>query len=45
MLMTVCAVFEPMVPTTGLGLKLPKVNGGSYYGLVTITAFANEPNS
>jgi len=45
MLMTVCAVFEPMVPTTGLGLKLPKVNGGSHYALVAITAFANEPNS
>ncbi len=44
MLMTVCAVFEPMVPTTGLGLKLPKVNGGTYYALVSITAFANEPN-
>lgn len=44
MLMTVCAVFEPMVPITGLGLKLPKVNGGKYYGLVAITAFANEPN-
>ncbi len=44
MLMTVCAVFEPMVPTTGLGLKLPKVNDGTYYALVAITAFANEPN-
>lgn len=44
MLMTVCAVFEPMVPATGLGLKLPKVNGGKYYALVAITAFANEPN-
>ncbi len=44
MLMTVCAVFQPMVPTTGLGLKLPKVNGGSYYALVAITAFVNEPN-
>lgn len=45
MLMTVCAVFKPMVPTTGLGLKLPKVNGGTYYGIVSITAFSNEPNS
>lgn len=44
MLMTVCAVFKPMVPTTGLGLKLPKVNGGSHYALVSITAFSNEPN-
>jgi len=44
MLMTVCAVFSPMVPTTGLGLRLPKVNGGTHYGLVSITAFANEPS-
>jgi Flp pilus assembly protein TadG len=43
MMVTVCAVFKPMNPTSGLGLKLPKVAGGSYYGLVSISAFVNEP--
>ena len=44
MLVTVCAVFRPLNPTSGLGLKLPKVNGGSYYGLVSMSAFVNEPS-
>jgi len=43
MLVTVCAVFEPMVSTWGLGLLMPKVNGGSYYALVSMSAFVNEP--
>ena len=43
MLMTVCAAFRPMVPITGLGLKLPKINGGNYYGLFATTAFVVEP--
>ncbi len=43
MLMTVCAAFRPMVPITGLGLKLPKINGGSDYGLYATTAFVVEP--
>ena len=43
MLITVCAVFEPMVPTTGLGLKLPKVNA-SDYALIAMSAFVNEPS-
>ncbi len=42
MLVTVCAVFEPMVPVTGLGMRLPKVNS-SDYALVAMSAFVNEP--
>jgi len=43
MLITACAVFKPMVPTTGLGLKLPRVNGGDDYAVVSMSAFVNEP--
>jgi len=43
MLITVCAAVSPMVPVTGLGLKLPKINGGDYYGLVAFSAFVVEP--
>ena len=42
-LITVCAAFKPMVPITGLGMKLPKINGGTHYGLVTYSAFVVEP--
>jgi len=43
MLITVCAAVKPMVPTTGLGLKLPKINGGTHYGLVAFSAYVVEP--
>lgn len=43
MLITVCAAFRPMVPITGLGLKLPKINDGEHYGLVAFSAFVVEP--
>ena len=43
MLMTVCAAIRPMIPVTGLGLLLPKINDGSYYGLVSYAAFVVEP--
>lgn len=43
MLLTVCAAFRPLTPLTGLGLKLPKINGGNYYGLTTFSAFVVEP--
>jgi len=43
MLLTVCAAFRPMIPTTGLGLKLPRINGGNYYGLTTFSAYVVEP--
>ncbi len=42
MLVTACAVFRPMVPVTGLGLKLPKVNATDY-ALIAMSAFVNEP--
>ncbi len=43
MLLTVCAAIRPMVPITGLGLKLPKINDGNYYGLVVFSAYVVEP--
>lgn len=43
MLITVCAVIQPMVPVTGLGLKLPKVNTTDY-ALIVMSAFVNEPS-
>lgn len=43
MLVRVCAVVRPIIPTTGLGLKLPKVNS-SDYALVAASAFVNEPS-
>ncbi len=42
MLITACAVFRPMFPTTGLGLAMPKVNATDY-ALVAMSAFVNEP--
>ncbi len=44
MLITVCAAFQPMTPITGLGLKLPKIKGGSYYGLTAFSAYVVEPS-
>lgn len=43
MLVTVCASVSPMVPITGLGLKLPKINGGSNYAIVAFSAYVVEP--
>lgn len=43
MLITVCAAFRPMVPVTGLGLRLPKINDGTHYGIVSFSAFVVEP--
>jgi hypothetical protein len=42
MLIRACAKFDPIFPTTGLGLDLPKDNTGAY-ALVTSSAFVNEP--
>ena len=42
MLVRACAIFDPIVPTTGLGLHLPKDASGGYW-LVTSSAFVNEP--
>jgi len=43
MLITVCAAIRPMVPITGLGLKLPKINGGTAYALPVFSAYVVEP--
>lgn len=43
MLVRVCAVFEPVFPTIGLGFQLQKVNGKDY-ALVSTSAFVNEPS-
>lgn len=43
MLIRVCAKFDPVVPTTGLGFQLPKDNTGAY-ALISTTAFVNEPD-
>jgi len=45
MLMTVCAAVNPMVPITGLGMSLPKINGGSSYAIVAFSAFVVDPAS
>jgi hypothetical protein len=42
MFVRVCAVFRPMFPTSGLGLKLPRVNS-SDYALVASSFFVAEP--
>ena len=42
MLVRACAVFDPMFPTTGLGLRLPKDETGAY-SLVASSAFVVEP--
>ncbi|MCP3971517.1 MAG: pilus assembly protein [Rhodobacteraceae bacterium] len=43
MLMTVCAAVHPMVPTTGMGMKLATINGGSHYAIVAFSAYVVEP--
>jgi hypothetical protein len=42
MLMRVCVIQDPVFPTTGIGLRLPKDSSGGY-GLLAATAFVNEP--
>lgn len=43
MLVTVCAAIRPMVPITGLGLLLPKINNGTRYAIVAYSAYVVEP--
>ena len=43
MLITACIAVEPMVPVTGLGLKLPKINDGSRYAIIGYSAYVVEP--
>jgi hypothetical protein len=42
MLVTVCAVFKPIFPNSGLGRSLPRV-GKDDYALIAMSAFVNEP--
>ncbi|MDI3335524.1 pilus assembly protein [Defluviimonas aestuarii] len=43
MLIRACIKVDPVFPTTGLGMHLPKDNTGAY-ALVSATAFVNEPD-
>lgn len=43
MLITVCAAIRPMVPLTGLGLLLPKIENGKHYAIVAFSAYVVEP--
>jgi hypothetical protein len=42
MMIRACALFDPVVPTMGLALLLPK-DGSGAYALVATSAFVNEP--
>tara|TARA_R110002110_G_C13178140_1_gene693309 strand:+ start:117 stop:668 length:552 start_codon:yes stop_codon:yes gene_type:complete len=42
MVLQVCTLFDPVVPTSGLGKYIPKQNGGAY-ALVASSAFVMEP--
>lgn len=43
MMVRVCALFQPMFPTTGLGLAM-RYDGDGNYAIVVTTAFVNEPS-
>lgn len=43
MLIRACAIFNPLFPTTGLGLRIAKVDGA--YRMVAKSVFVHEPNS
>ncbi len=42
MILRACALFDPMIPTTGLGKEIPKESGGAY-ALVATSAYVMEP--
>lgn len=42
MMVRACALFDPVVPTMGLGLLLPRDESGAY-ALSATSAFVNEP--
>ncbi|MFT7058327.1 MAG: Flp pilus assembly protein TadG [Pseudorhodobacter sp.] len=42
MLVRVCVIQDSIFPTAGIGLSLERENGGGY-GLISISAFVNEP--
>lgn len=43
MILRACALFDPYMPTSGLGAVIPRQSGNAY-GLVAITSFVIEPN-
>lgn len=43
MIVRACAVFDPVFPSTGLGMRLPK-DGNGDYALLATSAFVNEPS-
>jgi len=44
MIVRVCALVEPIFPTTGLGLALRRVPDRPEYALIVTTAYVNEPS-
>jgi uncharacterized membrane protein YgcG len=44
MLVRVCALSQPLFPTTGIGVGM-KVDGRGNYAIVSTTAFVNEPGT
>jgi Flp pilus assembly protein TadG len=44
MMVRVCAMFQPMFPTTGLGLNMQYLGSGGNYAIVATTAYVNEPS-
>lgn len=42
MLVRVCALYDPLFPSTGLAARLPRQSGGAY-ALVTTSAYVVEP--
>lgn len=42
MILRACSLFEPMIPTTGLGKLIPKESGGEY-ALVATSSYVMEP--
>lgn len=42
MILRACALFDPMIPTNGLGKEIPKQSGGAY-ALVATAAYVMEP--
>ena len=42
MILRACVLFDPMIPTTGLGKHIPKESGGAY-GLVATSSYVMEP--
>ena len=42
MVLRVCSLFDPMIPTTGLGKEIPKESGNAY-ALVATSSYVMEP--